>query len=189
MDALPWPGSPCPTSTRASSALPSPCRRRSDLLGRSGLNIGDVLTPEVRDALASVKKDLMANKGRVCIGMSAEEADRATPGAAKHVTQRFLPLQGSWLDEKSRMNGTIVWEVDVETGEKVDLVCAVLLPGPFDRKDVEKTIVEVGKKIGLDMAPDEADPNTWYDAEAEGLEVWVTLGDGIVVVDCSVVPE
>ena len=144
-----------------------------------------VVEPE--DALASVMRALLANEGLVRVGMTAEDADRALPGTAKHLDQRFFPLQGSWLDEEGQMDGTVVWDVDPETAEEVDTICAVLVTGDFDKEEMGEVVVSVGKEIGLTLAHDEEDPDTWYDAEAEGVELWVTLGDGIVVVDSCVV--
>lgn len=141
------------------------------------------------EALGLIMKALFANKGSVRVGMTVANADRASAGAAKHLDQRYLPLRGSWLDKGGRMNGVVDWDVDLEAGTKVDSIRVVLLTERFDRKEVGKAVVSVGREIGLKMAPDEEDKDTWFDAEAEGVELWVTVGDGIIVVEAEVLAD
>lgn len=35
------------------------------------------------------------------------------------------------------------------------------------------------------MEPDAEDPDTWFDADARGVDLWVSLGDGIVVLEAE----
>lgn len=142
-----------------------------------------------KEALGLLMKALHANKGAVRVGMTVANADRATPGAANHVDQRFLPLRGSWLDKGSRMNGTLDWDVDLEDGKNVDCIKAVLLTERLDRKEMGKAVAAVGRELGLKMEPDKENKDTWFDAEAEGMEIWVTLGDGVVVVEAQVLVD
>jgi hypothetical protein len=139
--------------------------------------------------MGMVMKALRANKGTVRVGMPVADADRATRGAAKLIDQRYLPLRGSWLDKGGRLNGTVDWGVDVETSRKVDLIRVVVLTGRFDRKEMGKAVVAAGREIGLKLEPDEEDPDTWFDAAAEGIELWVALGDGIIAIEAEVLAE
>ncbi len=145
--------------------------------------------PAPKEIVASLMKALHANKGAVRIGMSVAAADRATPGAANHIDQRILPLRGSFLDKEGRLNGTLDWDVDLGKGTKVGLIRAVALTGRFDKKEMGKAIVAAGKELGIELEPDDKNKDTWFDAGASGVEIWVTIGDGVVVVDAQVLVE
>lgn len=67
----------------------------------------------------------------------------------------------------------------------MDVLRVVLLAGPFDREEVIRVILEVGKELGLAMEPGEDFPSTWFDYEATGVELWITLGDGVLVVEAE----
>lgn len=142
-----------------------------------------------KEAVRQLMKALHGNKGAVRIGMGVSAADKATPGAANHIDQRFLPLRGSWLDKEGRLEGTVDWGVDLEAGKKVEYVKAVLVVAPFDKKEMGKAIAAAGRELGLKLSPDEDTPDTWFDENAEGIELWITIGDGIVVVDAQVLPD
>ena len=144
---------------------------------------GKAASPE--ETVASLMTELRANEGAVRVGMVATKAGKATAGAAKHIDQRYLPLKGSWLDPDGLLLGTVDWDTDLDTGNRVDSICVVLLAGSYDRSRMEKAIVAAGKKCGLALEPDEEDPDTWFDYQAKGTELWITLGDGIVVVEAE----
>jgi hypothetical protein len=144
---------------------------------------------EPKEAVSSVMRALGANKGTLRIGMTVAAADRACAGAANHVDERILPLEGSFLDKERRLRGALSWDPDLEKGTKVGLIQAVLLTDRFDRKELGRTIVAVGKELGFNLATDKEAPYTWFDAEAEGVELWVTLGDGVVVIESQVLVE
>ncbi|MCK6459233.1 MAG: hypothetical protein L6Q95_04980 [Planctomycetes bacterium] len=150
---------------------------------------GTDAAPAPKEIVASLMKALHANKGAVRIGMSVAAAERATPGAANHIDERILPLRGSFLDKEGRLNGTLDWDVDLGKGTKVGLIRAVALTGRFDRKDMGKAIVAAGKEIGIALEPDEKNKDTWFDAGASGVEIWVTIGDGVIVVDAQILVE
>jgi hypothetical protein len=162
-----------PDGARADAPPPAPARATAD----------------PKDAVGSLIKALRANKGAVRVGMAVANADRATAGAARHLDQRLLPLRGSWLDKDGRMNGIIDWDVDLDAGKKVDCIRAVLLTEPFDKKEMGKAILDAGKAVGLDLGTDPETPLTWYDEEATGVEIWVTLGEGIVLVEAQTLSD
>jgi hypothetical protein len=136
-------------------------------------------------AVESVMRTLRANKGAVRIGMSVTDAAKATPAAANHLDTRFLPLAGSWLDPERTMKGTVAWEIDLGAGKSVDVIRAVVVTGPCDRAKLERAIVAAGRRLGLDLSTDAEDPHTWFDAAADGVELWITTGEGVVVVDAD----
>jgi hypothetical protein len=135
------------------------------------------------DVVGTLMKALHANKGAVRVGMSVSSADKATAGAANHLDTRFLALRGSWLDKEGRLDGTIEWEVDLDQGKKVDCIRVVLVVEPFDKKEMGRAIVAAGKEFGADLKADDENPDTWFDEETMDREVWVTIGEGVVVMD------
>ena len=140
---------------------------------------------DVAELMTLLRMNEGAAKGAVRVGMVAAKADRATPGAAKHIDQRYLPLAGSWLDPEGRLRGTVDWDTDLDTGKRVDSIQAVLLTGPYDRKEMAKAVIAAGKSLGLNLEPDDEDPDTYFDYKAKGIELWVTLGDGIAVIEAE----
>ncbi|NJN14492.1 MAG: hypothetical protein HC813_02360 [Planctomycetes bacterium] len=140
------------------------------------------------NAVATIMKELRANKGTVRSGMTLAQADRATKGAALHIGERYLPLAASWLDKEQELLGTIYWDEHLEEEGKVDVIRVVLLCGAYDKKEMTKAIVATGKRIGLDMEPDEEDPDTWFDYQSKGIDLWISLGERIVVIEGNLIP-
>ncbi len=140
----------------------------------------------IQETVSALVKALNENKGTVRVGMAMADADRAQPGAAKHIHNRYMPLRGSWLDKARRLDGVVDWDKDLATGKKVDSIRVVLVTGRFDRKKVGKAVAEAARAIGLDMTPDSEDPDTWFDASGVGgIDVWVSFGDDVVLLEAE----
>jgi len=138
----------------------------------------------IRETVCALVKVLHENKGTIRVGMTIAEAERAQPGAAKHIRNYYMPLRGSWLDKAGRLDGIIDWDRDLATSGKVDSIRVFLVTGRFDRKEMGRAVAAAGAEIGLDITPDGEDPDTWFDASGvEGVDVWVSFGEGVAVLE------
>jgi hypothetical protein len=137
------------------------------------------------DAVVRLMRALRADDGPIRSGISAAKASRATPGAARFFKDRTLPLAGSWLDPDSVLQGTVDWSLDLETESEVRLIRVVLLVGPIEPDGLRKTIYRAGKSMGLEFDLEDDDPNPWHGEASEGIELWIAMGDGIVVIEAN----
>jgi hypothetical protein len=161
------------------------------LLGLASFALGEdrapaAAAPAPHEVVAGIMKALRGNNGPLRPGLPKKQAIAASPGAAKHIDTWYLPLAGSWLDPERRLQGTIDWDLDLDTETKLDCLRVVITTGPLDRRQMASTIVATGRSIGMTLDNDEEDPFTWFDGDAEGIELWISVGDGIVIVEAEI---
>ena len=140
-------------------------------------------------AVRDVLKRLRANDGPVRAGMHFRKADGASAGAARFIDDRVLPLRGSWLDPEGRRTGTITWDVDLDTESIVDTIQVVVLTGPIDREAMTKEVVKAAREVGLALEPCRDLSGLLNDGDATGVDLWVAVGDGLVVLESELVEE
>jgi len=141
----------------------------------------------VLQALSAVIRRLDANDGPLALGAPASKVKKAFPGAAVMTIERLVPLGGSFLDPGNALQGSIRWSYDDEDAPtpRVDTIQVILLTGSVDRAALRTAMKGAGKAAGINFEADDDDPDTWWDVDAETIDIWVAIGDGIVVVDAD----
>jgi hypothetical protein len=136
---------------------------------------------DAKAAIRTVMTKLHRSKGGIAPGTPLKEAKAALREAAHLLQDHYLPIEKTPFAPGGAFTGVVhAW---LDTGEKdpMGTVTVVLrLPG-VPKATVVEAVKATGKELGLELEPDDEDPDTWFDPAEEGSSLWVGIGRDLVV--------
>lgn len=156
---------------------------RGQDLGRAQRTSSARAAESILEGLDRIVRTVRRDRGAITLGTTERQTKRAFPGAARLLITQYVPLAGSFLDPAERLQGSIRWFYDDPDARtpRVDLFEVVLLTGGVERDSVRNCLRAAAKATGLNLEPSGKDSDIWFDVDVKGVDLWVALGDGIVV--------
>ncbi len=124
-------------------------------------------------------------------GITVSETVQAVRGAA-HITGGYaLPLANTPYDPEGEWQGTISFYIDEDEPDTVfDSFDVALLCEKYDKADMARWLCQsVGPRVGLALERDDEERWLYWDVDATGRDVWISLGDRVILFTVSVVED
>ncbi len=121
-------------------------------------------------------------------GIPHDAVGDVSGGAAHYLDRYTLELSRTPYAPSVDVLGAVTGTVEFATNEiigLVDEVRVVLITGPFDAGALGAQILAGAAEVGVTLTADDDDANTWWEPEFNGRDLWVALGDGVVVLEGS----
>ena len=146
---------------------------------------------KLHTAVQQVMTKLRKNTKGLRPGITYAEAAKATRGAAQIVGGFSVSLAKTSYAPDGDWQGVISFYADLdaprETLEDFDLA---LLCGAYDKLKMERWLLDVvGPALGLALAPDDEQKYLYWDPEATGRDVWISLGDGVIQFSTTLIED
>lgn len=139
----------------------------------------------IRKAVRAVMEKLQRNEKGLVLGLPRAEARRIAAGAAYQGEEYSLPLAGSDYDPGVAVPGVLRFFVGEADAKKTITEVSVTLLGAYDVAAMGRHVQAVAKELGLDFDRDETDVRTFFHVGDDPRDLWVALGDGVVVIEIS----
>jgi hypothetical protein len=115
-------------------------------------------------------------------GLAADDAVALAKDAAPLTGDYLLPLSGAYQPPKGMTGSMRMFLGDKDA--RVSTVQLVLLVPKYDRAAMAAALVAGAKELGLELEPDEEEPDTYCGFGEDGARnLWVGLGEGVIAVD------
>jgi hypothetical protein len=123
------------------------------------------------------------NKTGIVLGLRRDEARKIAGGGAAMGEKYSLPLAGTDYDSGTPVPGVLQFFVGGPKGATAVTSISVTLLGKYSIDKMGRHVEEVGRSLGLELTHSEDNPRAYFDPLSEHRDLWVALGDGVVVVE------
>ncbi len=137
-------------------------------------------TKRLENAVEFVMTKLMKEESGLYFGMPVTALPNVTKKSAHMLGCDYLSLDDTQYCPPGEWRGVFEIFVDDET-ESVKDLRVILLGEVEDKAALGKFVVAHGKKLGLNLSPDEDEDFVYWDENAVERDLWICLGDSTVV--------
>ena len=151
------------------------------------LVLGGVSLPDDKPSLVQAIDTLVTRlhdgKCELRIGISYPKTKRKYKDYADMVGDIYLPLSKTPLWPGDPWTGTV--RIQTDGKERIVTNVEVVLLAEYNLRVATAAVRLAGKKHRLNLEADGEDPNTLFDPDNKGKDLWVALGKGLMVLESS----